>query len=84
MPTFCTPAKPQIFFHVKDMTSERCAKAVRVALMELDDRATVRIDLAMRRVEIDPTSAEPAAFREAIGNVGYTTIRQWPSDLAYL
>ena len=45
MPTFCTPAKPQIFFHVKDMTSERCAKAVRVALMELDDRATVRIDL---------------------------------------
>ena len=52
--------------------------------MELDDRAIVRIDLPMRRVEVDPTSAEPAAFRDAIINAGYTTVRQWPSDMAYI
>lgn len=84
MSTFHTPEKRQIFFHVKDMTSERSADAVRGALMELDDRAIVRIDLPMRRVEIDPKSAEPAAFRDAISNAGYTTVRQWPSELAYV
>jgi hypothetical protein len=52
--------------------------------MELDDPAIVRIELPMRRVEVDPTSAEPAAFRDAIINAGYTTVRQWPSDMAYV
>jgi copper chaperone CopZ len=84
MSTFHTLEKPQISFHVKDMTSERSADAVVGALMKLDDRAIVRIDLPMRRVVIDPQSAEPAAFRDAISNAGYTTVRQWPSDLAYL
>ena len=84
MPTFYGPERPQIFFHVKDMTSERSADAIRGAVLELDDRAIVRIDLPMRRVAVDPTSAEPAAFRDAIINAGYTTVRQWPSDMAYI
>ena len=78
------PEKSQIFFHVRDMTSLRAADAVRGALMRLDERATVRIDLPMRRVEIDPTGAEPAAFRAAITDAGYSSVRQWPSESAYL
>ena len=79
-----TPERPQVFFHVTDMTSERSADTIRSALMELDDRAVVRIDLPMRRVQVDPTSAEPAAFRDAIIDAGYTTVRQWPSEMAYI
>jgi hypothetical protein len=77
MLTAPAPERPQIFFHVRDMTSLQSADAVKGALMRLDDRATVRIDLSMRRVEIDP-------FREAIATAGYTSVRQWPSDSAYL
>ena len=51
--------------------------------MRLDDRATVRIDLPMRRVEIDPTSAEPSAFRAAITDAGYSSVRQWPPEGSY-
>jgi copper chaperone CopZ len=76
--------RPQDFFHVKDMTSERAAEAVLSALKNLDVGATVRIDLSLRRVEIDSETAEPAALREAISKVGYSSVRQWPSDCAYL
>jgi copper chaperone CopZ len=82
--TLFTAERPQIFFHVRDMTSPQSADAVKGALMRLDERATVRIDLPMRRVEIDTTSAEPAAFRDAIANAGYSCLRQWPSDNAYI
>lgn len=84
MSPFHAPDRPQIFFHVRDMTSARSADVVMGALMRLDDRATVRIDLPMRRVEIDPTSAEPAAFRDAIANAGFSSVRQWPSEGAYI
>jgi copper chaperone CopZ len=84
MAAFLTPDKAQIFLHVKDMTCERSADVVVGALKKLDDGATVRVDLPMRRVEIAPKTAEPAALRDAISNVGYSTVRQWPSELAYL
>lgn len=80
----CRPEKPRILFHVRDMTSPQSADAVMEALLRLDDRATVRIDLPMRRVEIDPTSGEPAAFRDAIAQAGYSSMRQWPSESAYI
>lgn len=83
MPTYSSPEKRQIFLHVKEMTSRQSAEAVMGALLRLDGRATVRIDLPMRRVEIDPTSAEPAAFRDAIAKAGYTTVRQRPSSSAF-
>lgn len=84
MSTFPAPERRQICFHVKDMTSSRSADAVREALLELDARATVRIDLPMRRVEIDPTGAEPSDFRNALSSAGYSSVRQWPSERAYL
>jgi copper chaperone CopZ len=84
MATFLTPDKAQVFFHVKDMTSERSADVVVAALKKLDDGATVRVDFPMRRVQIAPKIAEPAAFRDAISHAGYSTLRQWPSDFAYL
>ena len=84
MSPFHTPDRPQIFFHVRDMTSPQSVDAVMDALMRLDDRATVRIDLPTRRVEIDPTSGEPAAFQDAIAHAGYSSVRQWPSESAYI
>jgi copper chaperone CopZ len=81
---FASPQRPQIFFHVREMTSPRAADAVREALMQLDERATVRIDLNSRRVEIDSNGAEPSAFRNAIADAGYASLRQWPSERAYL
>lgn len=84
MPTFPAPERAQIFFHVKDMTSSLSADAVTSAVLGLDARATVRIDLPMRRVEIDPTRAEPTAFRNAISDAGYSSVRQWPAEQAYL
>ena len=84
MSPFSPPERRQVFFHVKEMNSSQSADAVVGALVKLDNRATVRIDLPMRRVEIDPISAEPAAFRDAIGSLGYSTVRQWPADSAYL
>jgi hypothetical protein len=84
MPNFSPPEKPQIFFHVREMNDTQSANAVMGVLRRLDDRATVRIDLPMRRVEIEPISAEPAAFRDAISGLGYSTVRQWPADCAYL
>ena len=84
MSSFQTAGKSQIFFHVKDMTSSGAAEAVVGVLMALDERATVRIDLPMRRVEIDPVHAEATACRDAIRNAGYSSVRQWPSESAYL
>ena len=75
--------KSQIFFHVQDMTSLHSGDAVMEAWGGLADRATVRIDLPMRRVEIDPTSAEPAEFHAAIANAGYSSVRQWPPESSY-
>ena len=84
MPPFHVPDRPQIFFHVRGMTSARSADAVMGALMGLDDRATVRIDLPMRRMRIDPTNAEPAAFKDAIAKAGYSSVRQRPSEGEYI
>jgi hypothetical protein len=76
--------RPQIYFYVLEMTSTASADAVMSALMELDSRATVRIELPGRRVEIDPASSETTAFRDAISGAGYSSIRQWPSERAYM
>ena len=84
MTTFPAPVKPPVFFQVKDMTSERSASVVVGALKKLDAGATVRVDLPLRRVEIVPETGEPAAFRDAISKAGYSTVRQWPPDFAYL
>ena len=71
--------RPQIFFYVVEMTSVAVADAVMSALMALNRGATVRIDLPARRVEIELGDSKPAEFRKAIGDAGYSSIRQWPS-----
>ena len=70
MATFPALDKPQVFFHMKDMTSERSAGVVFGTLKKLDAGATVRVDLPKRRMEIDPKTAEQAAFRDAISVLG--------------
>jgi copper chaperone CopZ len=84
MATLLTTDRPQVFFHIKEMTSERSADVVVGALKKLDDGAAVRVDLPMRRVEIEPKTADPAAIRDAITNAGYSTVRQWPSNSAFV
>jgi hypothetical protein len=76
--------KPQVFFHVKEVTGECVVKAVVCALRNLYVGATVRIDLALRRVEIHPKTAEPAALLQSTSNAGYGAVRQRLSDRAHL
>ena len=76
--------KAPVFFHVKNMTTEGAASAVIHAVHSLDAEATIKVDLPMRRVEIDPKVAEPSAIRDAICGAGFSALRQWPSERAYL
>lgn len=82
MPSFTSPEPAQICLHVKEMSCAHSAKSVMEVLKTLDERATVRIDLPMRRVEIQSV-AHDSAVREAIVALGYSTLRQWPAERAY-
>ncbi|MBY0454054.1 MAG: heavy-metal-associated domain-containing protein [Burkholderiaceae bacterium] len=58
-------------FEVQGMTCGHCERAVAAVIQELDPQASVRIDRAHNRVEVD--SAQPAdALAAAIAQEGYT------------
>lgn len=63
-----------IAFEVNDMTCGHCAGAITRALKAVDRNATVRIDLARHRVEIDPGEADVQALRDAIEEAGYSPV----------
>ena len=61
-------------FSVSGMTCGHCEKAVKSAVLALDDNATVSIDRPAGRVEVD--SEEPwTALAEVIGEKGYPVTR---------
>lgn len=64
-----------IRFEVTDMTCGHCASTITRAVKAQDRGATVRIDLAARRVEMDPTDADPGELETAIREAGYTPVR---------
>lgn len=63
-----------IAFQVNDMTCGHCVSTVTKAVKGADKDATVRIDLASHRVEVDPVSADAQALADAIKEAGYTPV----------
>lgn len=60
-----------ISIEVKDMTCGHCEATLRKAIAGVDQSATVNVDLATRRLNIE-SSAEPSSFIEAVRAAGYT------------
>lgn len=65
-----------IAFEVPDMTCGHCASAISKAVAGVDPAAQVKVDLAARRVEIEPGRADATAYRQAlqsaISDAGFT------------
>ncbi len=60
----------QHVFEVQGMTCGHCEKSVTQALQRTDPAASVRIDRAQNRVEVD-SAAERPALQAAIQEEGY-------------
>lgn len=58
-------------FHVADMTCGSCAGRIKRALVTVDDKAQIEINLHDRLVQISGAATE-AEFAEAIQEAGYT------------
>jgi copper chaperone len=71
------PTKSRLSFHVTNMCCGRSAGKVVRVVMAVDGDAVVRIDLPMRRIEIEPSRGEARDFRNAINQAGFTPMRQW-------
>ncbi len=63
-----------ISFQVNDMTCGHCVSSITKAVKALDSGATVQIDLAAHRVEIEPAGANAAELSDAIKDAGYTPV----------
>ena len=63
-----------IAFDVKDMSCGHCVSTVMQAIKGVDRAATVTIDLARHRVEIEPAAASAQELSEAIAEAGYTPV----------
>ena len=63
-----------IAFEVKDMTCGHCVATISQAVKGADKDASVRIDLASHRVEIEPGSADAAKLSGVIRAAGYTPL----------
>lgn len=61
-----------ISFHVNDMTCGHCVNTITRAVKAADKDATVVIDLAARRVEIETSSLDSAELARIITDAGYT------------
>lgn len=61
-------------FEVKDMTCGHCASTIKRAVNAVDAGARVEIDLAARRVMVEPAQADAAELLEAIQDAGYTPV----------
>jgi len=63
-----------IAFEVKDMTCGHCVSTVTQAVKSVDKTASVRVDLATHRVEIEASAANAQALQAAIADAGYTPV----------
>ncbi len=61
-------------FEVKDMTCGHCVSTLTKALKAADKDARVRIDLATRRVQVEPVAADAEALARAMTQAGYTPV----------
>lgn len=63
-----------ITFEVKDMTCGHCVGAITQAVKAADHDATLQIDLAAHRVQVQPAAANAEELAEAIKEAGYTPV----------
>lgn len=63
-----------IAFDVSDMTCGHCVSTITKALKGADQGARVQIDLATRRVSVEPSAADAEELAEAIREAGYTPV----------
>jgi copper chaperone len=63
-----------IVFNVNDMTCGHCVGAVTKAVKAVEPGATVSVNLANKRVEIEATSADTQTLKLAIEEAGYTPV----------
>jgi len=63
-----------ISFQVNDMTCGHCISSITQAVKAVDSSATVQIDAATRRVEIEAAKADAVELADAIKAAGYTPV----------
>ena len=63
-----------VTFEVSDMTCGHCASTITKAVRTVDKGAKVQVDLAMHRVQIEPTEANDQELSDAIAEAGYTPV----------
>ncbi len=63
-----------IAFEVNDMSCGHCVSTITQAVKAVDAGAHVEIDLAARRVQIEPAQAGADELRAAIQEAGYTPV----------
>ncbi len=68
-----------IVFKVKDMTCGHCSAAITRAVMSVDPRASVHVDLTAQCVEVQGAQADAVRLRQAISDAGYTPELESPA-----
>lgn len=63
-----------IAFEVNDMTCGHCVSMITKAVKATDKDAQVKVDLATKRVEIEPASGDAAEFKAALQEAGYSPV----------
>ena len=63
-----------ITFEVSDMTCGHCASSIAQAVRSVDPGSEVQVDLATRRVRIEPREANALELGAAIAKAGYTPV----------
>jgi copper chaperone len=63
-----------ISFEVSDMTCGHCASSIAKAIRSVDEGSEVQVDLAKRRVQIEPRDANAQELGAAITRAGYTPV----------
>lgn len=63
-----------ITFQVDDMTCGGCARSITRAVQAADAGATVQVDLAAHRVQVQPQALDAQALEAAIKAAGFTPV----------
>lgn len=63
-----------IAFEVNDMSCGHCVSSITKAVQAIDPQARVQIDLASRRVQVEPAKADVKQLSDAIVQAGFTPV----------